>query len=175
MLLIALSIFSNSHVHGFLQEIGQGIQHVASRVENLVEFIQRCNDIRDITGEGFTFLRIPRSYYGVLTTAHLVESTGIPEKVAKSILALFEEQEVVATDGAVNLDMNRDAIAQILDAGIAATHRSIYESKRHEILDAVIDSCYKNLYSLLRDDVSEETYLGIVRNEILCDVQGEDM
>lgn len=40
-----------SHVHGFLEEIGQGIQHVASRVDNLVEFIQRCNDMREVTGE----------------------------------------------------------------------------------------------------------------------------
>jgi hypothetical protein len=40
------------HVHGFLQEIGQGVQHVASRVENLVNFVQRCNEYREITGEG---------------------------------------------------------------------------------------------------------------------------
>jgi hypothetical protein len=46
-----LTSFSARHVHGFLKEIGQGIQHVASRVENLVEFVQRCNDMRDITGE----------------------------------------------------------------------------------------------------------------------------
>ena len=40
------------HVYGFLKEIGQGVQHVASRVENLVNFVQRCNEYRDITGEG---------------------------------------------------------------------------------------------------------------------------
>ncbi|KAI2500868.1 hypothetical protein MHU86_13588 [Fragilaria crotonensis] len=38
------------HVHGFLKEIGQGIQHVASRVENLVEFVQAANDWRKKTG-----------------------------------------------------------------------------------------------------------------------------
>jgi hypothetical protein len=40
------------HVHGFLKEIGQGVQHVASRVENLVAFVQHCNEYREITGEG---------------------------------------------------------------------------------------------------------------------------
>ena len=43
------------HVHGFLQELGQGVQHVASRVENLVDFVQRGNEYREITGEGALF------------------------------------------------------------------------------------------------------------------------
>jgi hypothetical protein len=43
------------HVHGFLQELGQGIQHIASRVTNLVSFVQRCNDYRLITNEGKFF------------------------------------------------------------------------------------------------------------------------
>ena len=40
------------HVYGFLNELGQGIQHIASRVENLVDFVQRCNTYRVITNEG---------------------------------------------------------------------------------------------------------------------------
>ena len=32
-----------------------------------MEFIQSANDRREVTSEGFTFLDIPRSYYGVLT------------------------------------------------------------------------------------------------------------
>jgi hypothetical protein len=51
------ALSSVGHVHGFLQEIGQGVQHVASRVENLVSFVQRCNEYRQITDEGmFTFV-----------------------------------------------------------------------------------------------------------------------
>jgi hypothetical protein len=38
-------------VYGLLAELGQGIQHVASRVEDLVAFVQRGNDYREITGE----------------------------------------------------------------------------------------------------------------------------
>lgn len=46
------ALSSVGHVHGFLQELGQGVQHVASRVENLVDFVQRGNEYREITGEG---------------------------------------------------------------------------------------------------------------------------
>ena len=46
------ALSSVGHVHGFLQELGQGVQHVASRVSDLVAFIQRGNEYREITGEG---------------------------------------------------------------------------------------------------------------------------
>ena len=54
------------HVHWFLEEIGQGVQHVATRVGDIIGFIQKVNDMRRMTNLGFTFLNIPRSYYGVL-------------------------------------------------------------------------------------------------------------
>lgn len=163
------------HVHGFLQEIGQGIQHVASRVENLVDFIQRCNDIRGITGEGFTFLGIPRSYYGVLLVDDLIKSADVPEGLARSIMTILEEQNVVAIDGAVSLDLGKETILDILDAAIPHDNKDIYMAKRDAIIEIVLRSRYKNLYTLLRENVSEESYLGIVRNQILCDVQGEDI
>ena len=37
------------HVHWYLEELGQGIQHVASRVSSLPDYVQRCNDYRAIT------------------------------------------------------------------------------------------------------------------------------
>merc|ERR1719284_1121247 len=55
------------HVHLYLNEIGQGIQHIASRVADLPALVQRANDFRKMTGAGLTFLSIPRSYYGTLT------------------------------------------------------------------------------------------------------------
>ena len=60
------------HVHWYLEELGQGIQHVASRVASLPEYVQRANDYRAITGEGFTFLNIPRTYYGLLAADLLI-------------------------------------------------------------------------------------------------------
>jgi len=44
------------HVHGFIKEIGQGVQHTASRVNDLTRLVQRCNDYRQITGEIYTCL-----------------------------------------------------------------------------------------------------------------------
>ena len=44
-------LFVTRHVHGFLEEIGQGVQHIASRVDDLPAFVQRANDYREITGE----------------------------------------------------------------------------------------------------------------------------
>lgn len=46
------ALSSVGHVHGFLDELGQGVQHVASRVADLVAFVQRGNEYREITGEG---------------------------------------------------------------------------------------------------------------------------
>jgi 4-hydroxyphenylpyruvate dioxygenase-like putative hemolysin len=43
------------------------------------------------------------------------------------------------------------------------------------ILDIIMKSRYCNLYSLLRDQISEEQYIGIVKNQILVDVQGNDL
>ena len=40
---------------------------------------------------------------------------------------------------------------------------------------AVLKSRYSNLYKLLRDHISEGTYMGIVRNQILVDVQGDEL
>ena len=39
------------HVHGFLQELGQGVQHIASRVGNIIDFIEQANNRRKIFGE----------------------------------------------------------------------------------------------------------------------------
>jgi 4-hydroxyphenylpyruvate dioxygenase-like putative hemolysin len=68
------ALSSVGHVHGFLDEIGQGVQHLASRVSDLVAFIERVNNYREITGAGLTFLRIPRSYYGRLDVNDLVKA-----------------------------------------------------------------------------------------------------
>lgn len=54
-------------MHLYLKEIGQGVQHIASRVEDLPTLVQRANDMRKMTGAGLSFLSIPRSYYGSLT------------------------------------------------------------------------------------------------------------
>jgi len=81
-------------------------------------------------------------------------------------------------DGAADLDISREdmdaAIAQGLVEG-SATH-STYIENRNSLLDAILHSRYSNLYNLLHNHVdSPETYLGIVRNKILVDIQGDDL
>jgi hypothetical protein len=176
------ALSSVGHVHGFLKELGQGVQHVASRVENLVEFVQRANDHRVMTGEGFTFLNIPRSYYGILTTEQLVEGTvldetfvGLSEECAKAVMEALETAQVLTRDGAVDLDQTEDTIDCTLEKGLDGTVLEEYRNKRKCALGVILCSRYKNLYSLLRHHVSEAKYLGIVRNKILVDIQGEDL
>jgi 4-hydroxyphenylpyruvate dioxygenase-like putative hemolysin len=161
-------------VHGFLKEIGQGIQHVASRVEDLVDFVQRGNDYREIAGEGFTFLNIPRSYYGVLSGKDL-KDTGISMECADALMLACFESGVTTVDGAVDLSLSPEDMATKLEASIPADHLGAFQANQGAILDAVSKSIYKNLHSLLKEHVSVATYMGIVKNQILVDVQGEDL
>ena len=48
---LSLHYISIRHVHGFLEEIGQGVQHVASRVDDIISFVQEANDRRKVFGE----------------------------------------------------------------------------------------------------------------------------
>mmetsp|Transcript_10558 Transcript_10558/g.19234 ORF Transcript_10558/g.19234 Transcript_10558/m.19234 type:complete len:789 (-) Transcript_10558:209-2575(-) len=196
------ALSSVGHVGGFLREIGQGVQHIASRVDDLISFIQRCNDYRKMTGEGFTFLNIPRSYYGVLTEKQLVHgisssthpsddtreeelngstAQGISESCASSILIALEKSGVISSEGAVDLDLDAsdidDALEKhlIMDPSSSSDHVEEYRNKKQEVIDIILRSRYTNLYSLLRHHLSAESYLGIVKNQILVDVQGEDL
>lgn len=164
------------HVHGFLNEIGQGIQHVASRVDNLVEFVQRANDWRQITGEGFSFLRIPRSYYGILSFKLLVDNAEASEKLAISVVDACQNTHITSADGAVFLELEEQDVEERLQNALHGTpHHDEYSEKKACILSTILKSRYINLHSLLRDHISESSYLGIVQNQILVDVQGDDL
>ena len=160
------------HVHGFLRELGQGVQHVASRVENLVDFVQQANDNRKATGDGFTFLRIPRSYYGVLSHRDLDKTSA---GYGESIMGALKAGCAISSDGAVDLDLMESDIDHILAGRLDGTALSEYIKAKDQILDLVCRSRYQNLYALLGRHVSERTYLAIVRNQILVDIQGEDL
>jgi len=55
------ALSEHGHVHTFLEQFGQGVQHLASRVQDLISFVERVNNYRQMTGRGFRFLSIPRS------------------------------------------------------------------------------------------------------------------
>jgi len=152
------------HVHLYIKEIGQGIQHIASRVADLPTLVQRANDFRKMTGAGLSFLSIPRSYYGSLTAKSLSKSAEVDLSVAEGYVAALREASVLDSTDIVDLDATRDAVRAALPKGVG-----------EGVVDQVLRARYGNLYALLRDHLSEATYLRIVRNNILVDVQGEDL
>jgi len=152
------------HVHVFLKELGQGIQHVASRVEDLSSLIQRANDYRKMTGAGLSFLQIPRSYYGYITAKKLSQDAGISEDAAERCLSHLKEAGIVDARSTVDLDVTRERVMAALPTCLPAV-----------VADCVLRARYGNLHALLKNHASEETYLRIVRNNILVDIQGEDL
>merc|ERR1712113_917190 len=64
----------------------------------------------------------------------------------------------------IDLEVTCEQVKNALPSGTAAS-----------IAEAIMRARYSNLYFLLRDHLSEETYMKIVRNNILVDVQGEDL
>ena len=164
------------HVHGFIEEIGQGVQHVASRVVDLVGLIQRANDFRKITGEGFTFLNIPRSYYGVLSPLYLTTRIdGISSDLANAVCSCCESTDICSDDGAIDLDMKKEKVVDKLEGCSELTSNDAFAKNKSSIIEAVMHARYCNMYMLLGDHMSEETYISIVRNKILVDVQGQDL
>jgi hypothetical protein len=164
------------HVHGFIEELGQGVQHVASRVGDLISFIQRANDYRKVTGEGFTFLNIPRSYYGVLQPSNLLKTLSGSDLLSLSdatdLFKVCESSGVcTALTGEVDLSITRPSLRSKIASWTAGKSESIVGS----CVEVIMRARYCNLYSLLRDHMSESSYIFIVTNKILVDVQGEDL
>jgi len=182
------ALSSVGHVHWYLEQLGQGIQHVASRVQHLAKYVERANDYRQITGEGVTFLHIPRTYYGLLdvpllmrggaegellrtpgATDEQADTLRLDEAEAAEVLAALRAAGLCDGTGAVDLEADDDAITSALRP------TSCFAVKGGLALRIVRRSRFVNLWKLLRDQLEEEEYLTIVRNRILIDVQGEDV
>ena len=126
-----------------------------------------------------TFLRIPRSYYGALNKDYLLnEVKGISEECASAIFHTCEQSPGIMTyTGAVDLDLSCDDLQTKLEQSslITSDIKEEYDAKQTEIIHTILQSRYGNLYNLLGDNLSTETYLSIVKNQILVDVQGNDL
>lgn len=111
-----------------------------------------------------------------MTLSHLIESAGITVELARKVLEICEKRNVVAIDGAVDLQMTDGSLGAILDSDLNVTeYEEPFHDKREAIIGSILRSRYKNLFPLLQKHISENSYLGIVRNQILVDVQGEDI
>ena len=159
----------------FLREIGQGVQHIANRCDDVVTLISRVNYYEAVTGEAFTFLRIPRSYYGRLTSNDLLSSntSGFTHaSQAEELLNILERHGVIDRHGICDLNVCEE---QIRDA--ISKCKSFKIGDDSNIVKTVKRSRYVNLYKLLRDHLERRANLRmeIVRNKILVDIQGKDV
>jgi len=157
------------HVHLYLKEIGQGVQHIASRVHDLVSFVERANEYRELTGQGFSFLRIPRSYYGHMDDAYLVETTGVSVEVARDIIKNLLASRLIDVSGIVQISITDQEIHECLKKV------NFSETLTHSITDAIKKSRYINMHKLLKDRLDEKEYLRVVKNQVLIDIQGGDI
>jgi len=164
------SLSEVGHVHLFLQQLGQGLQHIASRVEDLVTVIQRTNDYRKMTGSGFTFLNIPRTYYGFLTARKLSTMVNMPLEIADKCVEALKKSGILDEKNVVDLDATPEGVEEALGKEMLEK-----ELSTKNIVSAILRSRYGNMYDLLKDQLSESTYLSIVRNQILIDIQGDDL
>ena len=154
------------HVAGYLRELGQGVQHVANRVPDLVRFVKRANATREATGEGVAFLDVPRAYYGrIAGPGALAKAAGCGEAAARAALATLEARGLVDGRGVVALDADAATIAGALgDAPHAPA-----------LAEAAAVARYGALHGLLGDVFTEDQYVAIVANRVLVDVQGGDV
>jgi hypothetical protein len=120
--------------------------------------------------KGFTFLQIPRSYYGTLNTKQLKEN-GLSLRCANAIMDACEQCQIMSADGAVDLDVTADLIDQALRSTLVGSELEEYASNAPTVTNIILRSRYINLHSLLCHHVSEESYVALVRNQILVDVQ----
>jgi len=164
------------HVIMYLNEMGQGVQHIASRCSDIVTLISRIKFYHAVTGSAFTFLNIPRSYYGRLSVDDLCKAADppLPTAAAAALLETLAASNVVV-GGSCNLDVTDGQVRAAIAAVAPSDLCSVLKGSEAALVAVVKKSRYSNLYSLLRENLSEAQYINIVRNKILVDIQGKDV
>lgn len=102
---------------------------------------------------------------------------NISEDLAVQVLKICEEENVVGVDGAVDLALTKTDLEVLFEKSVVflGEHKDSFVAMKEHIFKAILNSRYRNLYALLQDHITEEQYLGVVRNKILVDVQGSDV
>ncbi len=104
------------------------------------------------------------------------EVDGLSHDCASAITRSCEESpNVMSKEGAISLDITPDELLSHLQSSIASDYRDELETYQHDVIHTILQSRYTNLYNLLGNNLSTETYLAIVENQILVDVQGNDL
>ena len=152
------------HVASFLEQLGNGVQHVATRVDDLLMVVRRANLIRRCHGEGLAFLAVPRSYYGDLASADVLAERARVDDAAEAYERLLRNG-LVDEAGVVALECDAEKASEALSG---LPHCKC-------LAEAVALSRYYNVHLMLGDRFDEKTYVGWVRERVLVDVQGDDV
>jgi len=99
-----------------------------------------------------------------LTAKGLSKDANIDIQKAATYVEALHKAGIVNSEDIIDFDVTRERLQQALPAGVGGN-----------VIDMVLRARYRNLYALLRDHISDEIYLKIVRNNILIDVQGDDL
>jgi len=103
------------------------------------------------------------------------QTDAVGDQCAADIMECLETANLLTKEGALDMNVGTTELSMLLEDKLTGQILEEYHSKREGVLAAILRSRYRNLYGLLRDNVSEEQYLGIVRNQILVDIQGDDL
>lgn len=133
-------------------------------IRSTFNFVMPSTDL--IFVQGFTFLNIPRSYYGILTREmlenglqHADAAIAPPTRLispacAEAIYCICASEGLLHDDCSLALDATEDSIMQILGSKVPVNFLEEYEQNKVGIVKTILHSRYVNLHNLLR--VSDE-------------------
>ena len=162
------SVQGPNHVDRFIGTYGQGIQHVAFRVDNIAGEVASMINQREQTGVGLMFLPKCPSYYGTLAPSDFDGLGDLTEGDSQAVYDHLVDKGVVDAFGIVTplFDEAWDSITLFVP----------FELHRSEITDVLVKAKYNVLYRLFGNRVSESTYLTCRELGILIDSKdGEDI
>lgn len=90
-------------------------------------------------------------------------------------MLVCETTGIISVDGAVDLSLTHADLDQkftVEDLEWDEDVKNFFWGHKGDIFHGILSSRYCNIYALLGDQISEEQYIGIVRNKVLVDVQG---
>jgi hypothetical protein len=110
-----------------------------------------------------------------LTTQALEAVDGVSAELAQAVWAALISSGLMTKAGIVNLELADGEVQEKIAGGIPDLLKPAFQVSCAGIETTVAKSRFANLTNLLKDNFSDETYLAIVRNKILVDIQGNDI
>jgi hypothetical protein len=115
------------------------------------------------------------SYYGYLSAERLAVDAAVAPDVASAALVQLQAASIVSIAGVVGIDSTAEDVRAALATTSAAAHADA-------LVPVILRARYNNIYKLVGNQpcacgeaLPESTWVDIVRNNILIDVQGKDM